>query len=498
MAEDNLLLELQGICKQFPGVQALEDVDMDIRPAEIHALVGENGAGKSTLIKILAGVYSPDGGEILWKGQEVDIHNPHAAQEMGISVIYQELSLVPGLNVAQNIMLGRLPTSGGFVRGRELYRRVEEMLGYIGFGVPPTAIVENLKVAERQMVEIAKALTLDASLVIMDEPTASLTSHEVERLFEVTRSLKARGVSVVYISHLLDEVFEIADRVTVLKDGKRVQTASVKDTNKTELVRWMIGHELREAVPIAPAQIREEVLRVEGLNREGALDDINLTVRRGEVVGLSGLVGSGRTELARCVFGLDPIDSGQICIEGQPVQIKSPVDAMRYGIGFVTEDRKLEGLVMKLPVRSNITLASLGTISNVGVLNFGLERRIARDLKDRLNIVTPSIEQLVRNLSGGNQQKTVLAKWLARELKLLIIDEPTVGIDVGARDEIYTIIEELIEQGMGILMISSDLPEILRMSTHLIVMRDGRIAEDFGDHRPSQDEVMIAATGGVA
>ncbi len=375
---------------------------------------------------------------------------------------------------------------------------MEGILQNIGFEIPSTAIVENLKMAERQMVEIAKALSMEASLVIMDEPTASLTSQEVEQLFAVTRQLKAQGVSVVYISHLLDEIFEIADRVTVLKDGKRVQTANVKDTNKTQLVRWMIGHELREAAPISLGQIGREVLRVEGLTREGALEDIHFTVRQGEVVGLSGLVGSGRTELARCIFGLDRIDSGQIYVEGKPTQINSPVDALRHGIGFVTEDRKQEGLVMKLPVRSNITLACLEAISKLGVLNFGVERRIALDLKEKLNIVTPNIEQLVRNLSGGNQQKTVLAKWLARELKLLIIDEPTVGIDVGARDEIYSIIEELVKQGLAVLMISSDLPEVLRMSTHLIVMRDGRIAKDFGDQRPTQDEVMIAATGGVA
>ena len=498
MAEENLLLQLKGICKHFPGVQALDNVDLDIRAGEIHALVGENGAGKTTLIKILAGVHSPDCGEIIWKGKPVEIPNPHAAQRLGISVIYQELSLVPGLSVAQNIMLGRLPTAGGFIRSGELNRRVTEVLQNIGFEIPPTALVENLKMAERQMVEIAKALSLEASLVIMDEPTASLTSQEVEQLFAVTRRLKKQGVSVVYISHLLDEIFEIADRVTVLKDGKRVQTADVKNTNKTQLVRWMIGHELREATPISPGQVGREILRVEGLTREGALENITFSVRQGEVVGLAGLVGSGRTELARCIFGLDRIDAGQIYVESQPVRINSPVDALGYGIGFVTEDRKQEGLVMKLSVRSNITLACLEAISKLGVLDFARERRMALDLKDKLNIVTPTVEQLVRNLSGGNQQKTVLAKWLARQLKLLIIDEPTVGIDVGARDEIYAIIEALVRQGLAVLMISSDLPEILRMSTHLIVMRDGRIAKDFGDRRPTQDEVMMAATGGVA
>jgi ribose transport system ATP-binding protein len=498
VADDNdILLQLKSICKQFPGVQALDNVDMEIRRGEIHALVGENGAGKSTLIKVLAGVHQQDAGEIIFKGQSVQIPDPHAAQQLGITVIFQELSLVPVLTVAQNVMLGRLPTTGGVIRGRELNERVQGILSNIGFAIPPDAVVENLKMAERQMVEIAKALSLDAALVIMDEPTAPLTRQETEQLFAVTRQLKASGVSVLYISHLLDEIFEIADRVTVLKDGHRVQTANVKDTNKGELVRWMIGHELRQAVPISVSNIGAELLRVENVTRAGVLRDVSLTVRQGEIVGLSGLVGSGRTELARCIFGIDRIDSGQLYVQGRKVTIHSAADALKNGIGFVTEDRKGEGLVLKLAVRSNVTLANLPAISHFGVLDFGTERRIANEFKKKLNIVTPSIEQLVRNLSGGNQQKTVLAKWLCRQLKVLIIDEPTVGIDVGARDEIYQILEQLTKEGLGILMISSDLPEVLRMSTRVIVMRDGQVAADFGTQRPTQDEVMSAATGGA-
>ena len=490
--EDDVILEMRGIRKAFPGVQALDDVNIVVKKGQVHCLVGENGAGKSTLIKILAGAYQKDEGMIRINGHEVDTLTPHSAQRMGISVIYQELELIPYLSVAENIMLGQAPSGlpGGFISWSKTYEAAKQILDDLGVDIDPRASVKDLGVALQQMTEIAKALSRNADIIVMDEPTSALTDQEIPQLFEAIRRLKAQNKSVIYISHRLEELYEIGDVATVLRDGTYVGTVPVSELSMDKLITMMVGRELKEKFPKEEAAIGEEILRVEGLNRDGVLKDISFNLRKGEILGISGLVGSGRTELARAIFGADPINSGNIYVEGQKVKINSPTDAINRGIGFLTEDRKGQGLVLIQSVQNNITLAFLKTFSPNTFIQRRSETEAAARLVSGLGIKTPSLQQQVQYLSGGNQQKVVVAKWLCGDSKILIFDEPTRGIDVGAKVEVYQLMNELVRQGVAIIMISSELPEILGMSDRILVMRDGQIAGEFSQAEATQEKLL--------
>jgi ribose transport system ATP-binding protein len=492
------LLQMNGISKSYPGVQALNNVDFEVEAGEVHALVGENGAGKSTLMKILAGAEPRDSGEILLNGRPVGDLTPQKALELGIGMVHQEFNLVPYLSAAENIFLGREPRSRipGFIDFKTMYREAQRIVDSLGANFDVRRPVASLSVAQQQMVEIAKATSQNAVIIAMDEPSATLTEHELESLFHLIRSLKASGIGIIYISHRLEEISQIADRVTVLRDGQLVGTRRVSEVSREDLIRMMVGRELKDMIPKQPAPIGGEVLRVEHLSRAGVLHDINLTVRAGEILGIAGLVGAGRTELARAIFGADPIDSGKIYLFGQEVKITSPQAAIRHGIGLVPEDRKQLGLVLQMVVRENISLANLKELSIAGFVNRRRERTAADQFVRELRIRTPSVEQKVRNLSGGNQQKVVLAKWLFTRSKVLIFDEPTRGIDVGSKVEIYQLMNELAAKGVAIIMISSELPEILGMSDRILVMHEGRIAGELSREEATQEKIMHLATGG--
>jgi ribose transport system ATP-binding protein len=487
------LLEMRGITKRFPGVVALDGVDFELERGEVHVLLGENGAGKSTLIKMLSGAYQPDEGEILIEGEPARISSATVAQSLGISTIYQEFNLVPQLTVAENIYLGRQPRRFGIVDHRRMVEDARGLLERMKVRVDPRAKVSELGVAQRQMVEIAKALSLEARVLIMDEPTASLSGAEVERLFEIVRGLKEEGVSMIFISHHLEEVAEIGDRVTVLRDGKFVDRVPAS-TDPAEFVRMMVGRSIDEQFPRRRPELGEVLLEVKNLTREGVLDDISFRIRAGEVVGIAGIVGAGRTELARAIFGADPLDSGEVWVEGRRIKPGDVREAQRRGIGFVTEDRQGQGIVPPLSVAENLGLASLPKNTRAGLVDRGEQRRQAGRMIEDLNIRTPGPEQEVRYLSGGNQQKVVIGKWLLADSKVLIMDEPTRGIDVGAKVEIYELMNELTAQGAGILMISSELPEVLGMSDRILVMSGGRIVGELSAEEATQEGVMELAT----
>ena len=491
-------LEMRHIRKSYPGVQAIKDVSLTVEQGEIHALLGENGAGKSTLMKILAGAEMRDEGDILLEGQPVVIDSPQKAMELGISIIYQEFNLVPYLSAAENIYLGREPRAKlpGFVDFRALYQNAQKVLDALGVRIDARAPVNQLSVAQQQMVEIAKATSKKSKIIVMDEPSATLTDHELVALFGLMRQLKSQGVSIIYISHRLEEVFEVCDRATIMRDGTHIATLDVKDLSRDEIIRLMVGRELKDAIPKVPATLGENALCVRGLNRAGVLHDINFEVKQGEILGIAGLVGAGRTETARAIFGADPIDSGTIEVFGKPVTIRNPQDAIRHGIGLVTEDRKQQGLVLGMAVRENGSLANLGALSVAGFIKRGEERRVAEQYRTSLAIKTPNIEQSVQNLSGGNQQKVVLAKWLFTGSRVLIFDEPTRGIDVGAKSEIYKLMNELVKEGKAIIMISSELPEVLGMSDRILVMHEGRITGQLMRGEATQESIMKLATGG--
>jgi len=491
------ILEMNAITKTYPGVRALDEVTFHVREGEVHALVGENGAGKSTLMKILAGAEQADHGEIRLGGQPVQIPSPLRAMELGISIIYQEFNLVPYLSVAENIFLGREPRLPlGFIKWSQMVSEAQAILQRLGTNLNPRATVQSLSVAQQQMVEIAKAISVRAKIIAMDEPSATLTEHELENLFNLIRSLKEQGVSIIYISHRLEEIFEIADRVTVLRDGQVVGTNHVHEVDRQAIIRMMVGRELKEKFPKRPVEFGPEALRVEHLSRDGVLHDISFSVRRGEILGIAGLVGAGRTELARAIFGADRRDSGAIYVHGQWVRIRHPAEAIKHGLGLMTEDRKLQGLILGMVVRENNTLANLRAVSTLGFVNRRAEARATQGYVESLSIRTPSIEQVVRNLSGGNQQKVVLAKWLFTNSDILIFDEPTRGIDVGAKVEIYELMNELVAQGKAILMISSELPEVLGLSDRILVMHDGAVAGILNREEASQEKIMHLATGG--
>ena len=492
---------MKHITKTYPGVRALDNVDFEVAKGEVHALVGENGAGKSTLMKILAGAQPMDSGEILLDGAPVHITSPQKAMDLGISIIYQEFNLVPYLNAAENIFLGREPKGAlpGFINFPVMYAEAQKVIDQLGVRLNVRTPVNRLSIAQQQMVEVAKATSRKASIIAMDEPSATLTEHELESLFDLIRSLKEKGVSIIYISHRLEEIFQIADQVTVLRDGHLVGTNPVAETDRNEIIHMMVGRELKESAAAdqkRAAGIRAPALTVKNLTRKGVIEDISFTVHRGEVLGLAGLVGAGRTELARAIFGADPIDSGELWLNGHRVEIRSPGDAIRRGIGLVTEDRKALGLILGMVVRENVSLANLDAVTRVGFVNRREERRVAQRFIQELAIKTPSVEQQVQNLSGGTQQKVVLAKWLFTQSKVLIFDEPTRGIDVGSKVEIYQLMNRLAANGVAIIMISSELPEILGMSDRILVMHEGRISGELSRKDATQEKIMWLATGG--
>jgi len=493
---DAPVLEMRHIRKTFPGVVALDDVDFELRRGEVHILLGENGAGKSTLMKILSGAYHKSTGQIFLEGAEVEIKNPRHAQTLGISTIYQEFNLIPHLSVGENIFLGREPARlPGLIDQRTIFQEATRALSALGLTLSPRKLVKELRVAEQQMVEVAKALSLDARILIMDEPTAALTEHEIGELFATIRRLKDKGQSIIYISHRMEELFEIGDRVTVLRDGRSVGTYEVRNIDKSELIRLMVNRELTELFPKEKATRGQEVLRVEGLGTKGGLKDISFSLHKGEVLGIAGLLGAGRTELARAIFGLDKIATGTIYVKGESQKIDSPRRAINCGIGFLTEDRKSQGLVLPLSVKANLCLSSVDKFSRWGIMDTKQEQRATGRYVKELRIRTPSIDQRVVFLSGGNQQKVVLSKWLCSQADVFIFDEPTRGIDVGAKAEIYQLMNRLTASGVAIIMISSELLEVLGMSDRILVMRGGRITGEFSAEDATQEKILQCALG---
>jgi ribose transport system ATP-binding protein len=495
--EQQPMLRMEKISKHFPGVQALSEVDFEVYPGEIVGFIGENGAGKSTLVKIISGIYTRNSGKMWFQGKDVEPHNPQEAQQLGISTIYQELALVPYLDVAENIYLNREPLRVpqlGLINFRQMKRDAEAVLHDFDVDIPGNILVKQLTVAAQQMVEIAKAISRDASLILMDEPTSALSSREVDALFKLMHRLKDKGISTVFISHRLEEVLSVVDRIIVMRDGRRVGGMDRADATEEKIIRMMVGRDVG-LFPKEEAVITEPVLELKNLSGKNGVNKVNLTVKKGEIVGLAGLVGAGRTELARLVCGIDRLTNGEVLIDGKKVSINSPADAVNMGIGWIPEDRKQHGLVLMMDVKSNITLAILKRISNfLTTINRGKERAIASDFVAKLSIATPSLLQTTRFLSGGNQQKVVLAKWLSSEPKVLIMDEPTRGIDVGAKAEVHALMSRLAKQGIGILMISSELPEIIGMSDRVVVMCQGRVTGEFPREEFTPEKIMTCAT----
>lgn len=494
---DEFILEVRGICKSFPGVRALNDVSLSIKRGEVHALVGENGAGKSTLMKILSGAYTKDEGEIILRGQRVEIDNPAHAQELGISIIYQEFTLAPHLSVEANIFVGREPRSRllSFVKNGQIRKEAQALVDDLGVDIEVSRLVSDLNVSQQQTVEIAKALSMNADIIIMDEPTSALAESEVDTLFEVIERLKAKGYTFIYISHNLGEVFEISDRISVLRDGELMGTREASELEPGEVIRMMVGRTLDDLFPKQDVEIGDPLLEVRNLSRRGVIHDVSFTVRRGEILGIAGLLGAGRTELMRCIFGADRTTSGDILVDGERVSIRSPIDAVAAGIGLVPEDRKQQGLFLGLAMRINASSVILPELARFGFVNRTKEKEITAEGIRSLQIKTAGQQQLVRDLSGGNQQKVVLAKWLAIRPKVLILDDPTRGIDVGAKVAIHTLMGEFAKQGVGIILISSELPEVLGMSDRILVMDGGMIKGEFSREEATQEKLMLAATG---
>jgi len=493
--KNDIILETQHVRKTFPGVIALNDIFFDLCKGEVHVLLGENGAGKSTFVKILSGAYQKTEGQIFLNGRETDIKNPRHAQEIGITIIYQELNLVPHLSAGENIFLGRESSHLGVIDQKQAIFSAQKILDDLGVNISARCHVKELGVAQQQMVEVAKALSLDAKILIMDEPTSALSENEIRQLFSTIRKLKKQGVSIIYISHRLDEVFEIGDRVTVLRDGEQIGTHNIDDISRVELIRMMVNRELKEQFPRQKSPRGEEILRVKELSMKGTLKNITFSLHRGEVLGIAGLLGSGRTELARAIFGADQIDSGFIYINQEPKRVKSPRHAINLGIGFLTEDRKSQGLVLNLSLRENICLPSVERFSSRGIMNVRKENQAAERYVKELRIKTPGLMQKVMALSGGNQQKVVLSKWLCSHADIFIFDEPTRGIDVGSKVEIYQLMNRLTADGVAILMISSELPEILGMSDRILVMCQGRISGQFSSEEATQEKILHCAIG---
>jgi len=490
------LVELRGLTKRYGGVQALVDVDLIIDAGTVHALVGENGAGKSTLVKILTGIVGADEGEIRFDGEPVQIGDPQTAHRLGIVAMYQEPTVFPDLTVAENVFAGRhLRTPWRGVDWRAIHRETEKILEEFEVDIGPSTPVRGLGVADRQLLEITKALSTSARLLIMDEPTAALSPHEVENLFATVRRLRERGVAIVFISHRLEEAEAIADVVTVLRDGRHVATRPTTELPQAEIVRLMVGRSLDALFPKEEAEIGDVVLDARGLGRRGVFSDVSFQLRRGEIVGLAGFVGAGRTEVARAIFGIDSLDQGELSVEGRPFKPRSPRAALKRGVAYLPEDRLQQGLVQTMPIVTNLSMAVLPELTPGGVLRPGRERSLARRFIDQLRIKATSAKQVVRSLSGGNQQKVVLGKWLAAEPRVLILDEPTHGVDVGTKADVHRTISQLAAGGLTILMISSELPEILGMSDRVLVMREGRLVGEFSRAEATQEGIIGAAAG---
>lgn len=491
--ENTPCLKVNQVSKMFPGVKALDQVDLSVNSGEVHALVGENGAGKSTLMKILAGIYTADAGNVEYKGEIVNFRDPYQALQNGIILVHQELSLVQELTVAENIFLGQLPLKRfGHVDWKLLYEKTEHIIAQLKCDFKPTDLVSDLSIAYQQMVEIGRALSHESHLIIFDEPTASLTDSEVKILFENINRLKSSGTAIVYITHKMDEIFQVSDRITVLRDGKKTGTLNTKETNRDEIINLMIGRDLEEFFQSTSKAVGKEVLRVEKLNRDNYVKNISFSIKAGEVLGLYGLVGAGRSETAESIFGIVPADSGRIFLDGEEIKIANPKHAVQSRIGLVPENRKLQGLILDMACDDNLTLPRLFNMHKLGFLKNSVQAGLFREYVDKLSISTPGPKQAVRKLSGGNQQKIVIGKWISLNPKLLILDEPTRGIDVGSKAEIHKLISKMAGEGIAVLVISSEMPEIIGVSDRIITMREGRMTAEFSRDEVSEEKLIHA------
>ncbi|MDN5709520.1 MAG: sugar ABC transporter ATP-binding protein [Planococcus sp. (in: firmicutes)] len=492
------MINMTDICKSFSGNAVLKNVHFSLQEGEIHALMGENGAGKSTLMKIMSGIYTRDSGKVEVKGKKVEFTSPKQAEAEGIAVIHQELNILPHLSIADNLFLGREETVGrtGILKTKDMERKTKKILGDLGLDIDPSLPASTLSVGQQQLVEIGKALSMDAEMIIMDEPTAALTDREIETLFVTIRDLQKRGVSFVYISHRMEEIFSLCDRITILRDGEFVGERKISETSFEEIVQLMVGRELGDRFPERSSAIGDVKLSVKGLSRKDCFEDISFDIHKGEIVSIAGLMGAGRTEVAQSLFGYKKADSGTVELDGKPAKIDNPQKAKELGIGYVTEDRKTEGLIVDFTVEENISMANFESISKKGLLSKDKERSLYDRMVKRLGIRTSGPDQAAKSLSGGNQQKVVIAKWLGIEPDVLILDEPTRGVDVGAKKEIYSIINELAARGVAILMISSELPEVIGMADRVLVMHEGKLAADVPKQEMTQETIMHYATGG--
>ncbi|MCM3024462.1 sugar ABC transporter ATP-binding protein [Bacillus ginsengihumi] len=489
-------IEMRDIYKAFGMNKVLEGVNFTLLSGEVHALMGENGAGKSTMMNILTGLHKKDGGSILIDGKEVMFHSPKEAERAGIAFIHQELNIWPDMTVLENLFIGREMTTLGVLKTKEMKALANKVLNQLDISLPFDRIAGSCSVGEQQMIEIAKTLMLEAKVIIMDEPTSALTEREIRSLFKVIHSLKKTGVSVVYISHRMEEIFEICDRITVMRDGKTIDTKAIEETSFDEVVKKMVGRDLEDRFPSRTAVLGDIVFEVKNLTRKPTFDSVNFSIRSGEILGISGLMGSGRTEIMRAIFGIDSFEHGEIVINGKKETIRNPSDAVKKGIGFITENRKDEGLLLDFSIRENIALPNLESFAPQGIVKREDELKFVNLMIERLKIKTTSSEDAAGDLSGGNQQKIVIAKWIGTAPKVLILDEPTRGIDVGAKREIYQLMNELTERGMAIIMVSSELPEILGMSDRILVVHEGKIAGELNRAEATQEKIMVLATGG--
>ena len=492
----DVILTMKDIDKSFPGVHALDHVNFEVKRGEVHALMGENGAGKSTLMKVLTGIYTKDSGTITYEGKETEFHSTREAQDAGVVIVHQELNMLGHLTVAQNIFIGREFMKGAKIDDKKMNEEAKKLFDRLNIDIDPKETMSNLTVGKQQMCEIAKAISHDAKVIIFDEPSAALTETEIEELFKIIRDLREKNLGIVYISHRMDEIKVITDRVTVMRDGGYVGTLITKDCTKDDIINMMVGRVIYED-PKQHSTVPEGapvVLKVENLNAGKMVQDVSFELHKGEILGFAGLMGAGRTETARAIFGADPVDSGDIYINGKKVEIKSPQDAVKHGIGYLSEDRKRYGIVVQKSVAENTTMADLGNYMRGLFINKGKEKKVAMEYVESLATKTPSVDQLVVNLSGGNQQKVVIAKWLARNCDILIFDEPTRGIDVGAKNEIYKLMNKLASEGKSIIMISSEMTEILRMSDRIVVMCEGRKTGELSIEEVTQEAIMNMAT----